>query len=160
MTATAARRLGLLLALIAALLVAALVLIGRAGADDGDRLPAPAELRVATERGSLDVSLDWDDVEGADSYRVRWRVSGSGNQLNDGISVQSSNAVITVARFREWVARVQACDKLRLRRAHSEEVQGQKAQGGAGHYPAAYCDSHATTHIYSHTDRDSHPAAH
>ena len=56
------------------------------------------------------MSLDWDDVEGADSYRVRWRVSGPGNELNDGISVQSSAAVITVARYGEWVTRVQACD--------------------------------------------------
>ena len=62
MTATAIRRLGLSLALTAALLAAALVLIGRAGADDGDGLPAPAELRVTAERGSLDVSLEWDDV--------------------------------------------------------------------------------------------------
>ena len=40
MTATAIRRTGLLLALTAALLVAALVLIGREGADDGEGLPA------------------------------------------------------------------------------------------------------------------------
>ena len=110
MTATAIRRSGLLLALAAALLAAALVLIGRAGADDGDGLPAPAELRVTAERGSLDVSLDWDDVSGAAQYWVRWRPAGPDNRLNDGVHVQSSNAAITVARYGEWVARVQACD--------------------------------------------------
>ena len=112
MTATAIRRTALLLALTAALLVAALVLIGlgRAGADDGDGLPAPTGLRVAAERGSLDVSLDWDDVSGAAHYRVRWRPAGPDNKLNDGVQVRSSSAVITVARYGEWVARVQACD--------------------------------------------------
>ena len=110
MAAVAIRRLGLLLALTAALLAAVLILIERAGADDGDSLPAPAELRVTAERGSLDVSLDWDDVDGAAQYWVRWRPAGPDNKLNDGVHVQSSNAAITVARFGEWVARVQACD--------------------------------------------------
>ena len=110
MTATAIRRSGLLLALAAALLAAALVLIGRAGADDGDGLPAPAELRVTAERGSLDVALEWDDVSGADSYLVRWRPAGPDNRLNDGVRVQTSDTIITVARYGEWVARVQACD--------------------------------------------------
>ena len=110
MAATTARRLGMFLALIALLTAAGLTLIGQAGADDGDGLPTPTKLRASTERGSLDVTLDWDDVDGAASYLVRWRVSGSGNRLNDGINVQSSDAVITVARFGEWVARVQACD--------------------------------------------------
>ena len=99
MAAAAAKRSGLYLALIAAILVSGLTLIGQAGADDGDGLPAPTELQVSTERGSLDVALDWDDVPGAASYLVRWRVSGPGNRLNDGISVQSSGAVITVSRF-------------------------------------------------------------
>ena len=110
MAATTARRLGLFLALIALLTAAGLTLIGQAGADDGDGLSAPTKLRASTERGSLDVALDWDDVDGAASYLVRWRVAGPDNKLNDGISVQSSDAVITVARFGEWVARVQACD--------------------------------------------------
>ena len=110
MAAVTIRRLGLLLALTAALLAAALILIGRAGADDGDGLPAPAELRVTAERGSLDVSLDWDDVDGAAQYWVRWRPAGPDSKLNDGVRVQSSNAIITVARYGEWVARVQACD--------------------------------------------------
>ena len=144
MTATAARRLGLFLVLIATLLVAALVLIGRAGADDGDRLPAPANLQVSTERGSLDVSLDWDDVQGADSYRVRWRVSGPGNQLNDGISVQSSNAVITVARFREWVARVQACDSSGCGAPIAKKFRVRRPRAVPDITPLPTDDSHAT----------------
>ena len=91
MATTALRRLGLFLALIAALLVAALALIGQAGTDDGEQLPAPSGLQVSTERASLDVPMDWDDVDGAASYWVRWRVAGPGNKLNEGIGVQSSD---------------------------------------------------------------------
>ena len=36
----------------------------------------PTGLEVATEAGSLDVSLDWDDIDGAASYLVRWRQYG------------------------------------------------------------------------------------
>ena len=91
MAAAAARRLGLFLALIALLIAAGLTLIGQAGADDGDSLPTPTQLRASTERGSLDVALDWNDVDGAAVLpSVRWRVAEPGNKLNDGINVQSS----------------------------------------------------------------------
>ena len=43
-------------------------------------------------------------------YWVRWRVSGSGSELNEGVAVLPSAAVITVADYGEWVARVQACN--------------------------------------------------
>ena len=81
------------------------------GADGGTEAPAkPTGLRADPETGSLDVSLDWDDVDGASHYWVRWRVAGPGNQLNEGVEVQSSEAEITVADYGEWVARVQACN--------------------------------------------------
>ena len=70
----------------------------------------PAGLQVETETDSLDVSVDWDDVAGATSYKVRWRVAGPGNALNEGLEVQSSNADITVADYGEWIVRVEACD--------------------------------------------------
>ncbi len=94
---------------------------GPKGADGGVEPPAelatapeppakPAGLTVGTAVGSLDVSVDWDDVEGASSYLVRWRVAGPGNSLNEGVETQSSDAEITVADYGEWVARVQACN--------------------------------------------------
>jgi len=36
----------------------------------------PATLTVATTAGSLDATVDWDDVDGATSYLVRWRRTG------------------------------------------------------------------------------------
>ena len=75
-------------------------------------IPAkPTSLRIATQAGSLDVGLDWTDVEDATSYRVRWRPLGPGRQLNEGVSVAASGASITVADYGDWVARVKACNE-------------------------------------------------
>ena len=74
-------------------------------------LPPPAKpsgLSVSTEPGSLDVSVDWNDVEGSGFYWVRWRpVDGT---LNEGVEVSSSSATIAVADYGEWVVRAQACN--------------------------------------------------
>ena len=70
----------------------------------------PTGLQVAAQPGSLDVSADWDDVDGAASYLVRWRKAGPGNELNEGVEVESSNADITVSGYGDWVVRVEACN--------------------------------------------------
>ena len=67
-------------------------------------------MQIDTETGSLDVSLDWDDVAEADDYLVRWRVAGPGNTLNEGVRATSSDVSITVDSHGEWVARVEACN--------------------------------------------------
>ena len=75
--------------------------------------PVPAKptgLTVSTRQGSLDVSVDWDDVDGAVRYLVRWRSVDSGGKLNEGLNASSSNKTITVAGYGEWVVRVQACN--------------------------------------------------
>ena len=72
----------------------------------------PTGLQVKTEPGSLEVSLDWDDVPGPAVYRVRWRGTDSGSRLNEGVKVLSSDAVITVADYGEWMVRVQACGRV------------------------------------------------
>lgn len=79
-------------------------------AEEPEAPARPAGLRVATEQGSLGVSLDWDDVAGAARYWVRWRMAGPGNTLNPGVETTSSQADITVAGYGQWVARVQACN--------------------------------------------------
>ena len=96
----------------AALLVAVLVMMqgeGKVSAEE-ERPAKPTGLAVATEPGSLDVALDWDDVEGADHYLVRWRLAGPGNALNEGVEVNVSSAAIAVEDYDEWVVRVQACN--------------------------------------------------
>ena len=84
-----------------------------AGAQDGSDTEVPAKptgLSVATEPGSLEVSVDWDDVDGADDYLVRWRAHGPNQELNDGVRPTSSETTITVADYGRWVLRAQACN--------------------------------------------------
>ena len=70
----------------------------------------PSGLTLDTESGSLGVSVDWDDVEGAVDYLVRWRPHGPGQKLNDGVRTTASAARITVADYGKWVVRVEACN--------------------------------------------------
>ena len=70
----------------------------------------PTGLQVATQEGSLSVSVDWDDVDSASHYKVRWRGVGTGDKLNEGVQPQASNTSITVAGYGEWVIRVEACN--------------------------------------------------
>ena len=75
--------------------------------------PAPGEptgLAVSTQAGSLVVSVDWDDVTGADHYLVRWREDAENGTLNAGTEAETSEADITVANYGEWVVQVQACN--------------------------------------------------
>ena len=84
---------------------------GPAGADSGTEPPAkPAELRVVPQMGLLNVMVDWDDVDDASEYWVRWRSLDSGEKLNEGVKVPASNIVIRLADFGEWRVRVQACN--------------------------------------------------
>ena len=71
----------------------------------------PTGLTVTTVAGWLGALVDWDDVEGADDYLVRWRPAGPGQQLNDGLEPASSNQAITVDEDGEYVVRVQACNE-------------------------------------------------
>ena len=70
----------------------------------------PTGLQVSTQAGSLDVSVNWNDVDGADDYWVRWRTAGSGSELNEGLEVEESETELTVDDYGEWVVRVQACN--------------------------------------------------
>ena len=56
------------------------------------------------------MSVDWNDVAGADDYLVRWRLHGSDQDLNDGVRPTSSSTGITVSGFGRWVVRVKACN--------------------------------------------------
>ena len=68
---------------------------------------APTGLQVVTTAGSLEVSVDWDDVAGADEYQMRWRLRSG--DLNQGVRVQSSSTDVTVADYGDWVVQVRAC---------------------------------------------------
>ena len=81
-------------------------------AENGDTKPParPGGPSLDTEPGSLDVSVDWDDVDGADDYLVRWRRHGPGQELNEGVRTKSSEAEITMGDYGRWVVRVEGCN--------------------------------------------------
>lgn len=79
-----------------------------AGAQSGEKLAKPTGLTVDTTRDSLDVSVDWDDIAGAEDYLVRWRAKDG--DLNAGERAATSNAEITVGECGTWVVQTQACD--------------------------------------------------
>ena len=70
----------------------------------------PTGLSVDAQRGSLNVGVAWDGVDGAASYLVRWREAGPEGQLNEGVSADASQATITLANYGDWVVRVEACN--------------------------------------------------
>ena len=70
----------------------------------------PTGLSVDTTQGSKDVSVDWNDVAGADDYLIRWRAADG--DLNAGERATVSNAEITVDDYGTWVVRVQACNNV------------------------------------------------
>ena len=41
--------------------------------------------------------VNWDDVEGADDYLVRWRLQGPEQDLNDGVRSSSTSTQVTVS---------------------------------------------------------------
>ena len=114
----------LLVLTLAAALFAALSAASPALSQDGPSPPAaPGELEVSTEGASLDVEVDWDDVDTATSYRVRWRPAGTGEKLNEGEEVEVSEAEISVEDFGTWVVRVQACNDAGCGKPSAQEFE-------------------------------------
>lgn len=98
--------------LVAVLAAVAVAVPSVAVADSAAEPPArPTGLQVSTEAGSLEVSVGWDDTDGATSYLVRWRLAGDGHELSEGVEVEASEATVTVEGSGEWVVRVEACNE-------------------------------------------------
>ncbi len=83
-----------------------------AGADNSGDPPArPTGMRISVEQGSLDVSVAWEEVDGAGEYWVRWRLVQPDTKLNEGVKVQSSSAAITLDDFGLWEFHLAACNE-------------------------------------------------
>ena len=65
---------------------------------------------MSAEPGGLDLLATWDAVEGATSYKLRWRKSGEEFEAGNAATVTEAISVITVSDYGEWEARVQACN--------------------------------------------------
>ena len=131
-------RAALVATLVATLLAAAPAAGAQAESEPAVEVPArPAGLEIATEPGSLDVDVDWDDVDGAAAYLVRWRMAGPGNPLNEGVEVESSEATIVVGGFGEWVVRVEACNAAGCGRPAAERFEVAAADEPVPEEPAS-----------------------
>ena len=75
-----------------------------------DRPGAPQNFAVSVAPGKLDLWATWDAVEGATSYRLRWRQSGGEFEATDETTVSETESAITVSGYGEWEVRLQACD--------------------------------------------------
>ena len=93
----------------------------------------PTSVQASTRQGSLEVSLDWDDVAGADSYLVRWREDSPGVQFNERVSVTASAASITVSDYGQWELKVNACQGENCWPGKFERFQVEAAPQGEGY---------------------------
>ena len=81
-------------------------------------LPAkPTGLEVSqASADSLKADVEFDSVEFAAEYKIRWRKAGPGNDLNEGITRSANagsetvNAQITVDEYDSWIVSVEACN--------------------------------------------------
>ena len=73
-------------------------------------LTPPANFAVTAEPGEKDVSATWDALDGATSYRLRWRPAGGEFEAANTTTVTDANASITVSDYGQWEVRLQACN--------------------------------------------------
>ena len=76
---------------------------------DVSLLDPPEHFVLGVEAGELELTAAWDAVEGAKSYRLRWRQDGGDFRPGDAITVTDAGATITLSRYGQWEVRLQAC---------------------------------------------------
>ena len=70
----------------------------------------PQNLAVTATPGSLDISATWDALDGADTYKLRWRQSAGEFDAANATTVADTSATITVPGYGEWEVRLQGCN--------------------------------------------------
>ena len=73
----------------------------------------PGELSnftVSAAAGSLDILASWDEVDGATSYKLRWRQSGGEFEADNAATVTDAMQFITVSGYGQWEVRTQGCN--------------------------------------------------
>ena len=64
---------------------------------------------TATTWAALDISAAWDALDGADTYKLRWRLANGEFEAGNAATVSETNATITVPEPGEWEVRLQGC---------------------------------------------------
>ena len=67
-------------------------------------------LEVIADPGQLDLLATWDEVDGATSYKLRWRESGGEFETDDAAIASDATWNVTVSDYGPWEVRVQACN--------------------------------------------------
>ncbi len=70
----------------------------------------PQNFAVSATAGSLDISARWDEVEGATSYKLRWRQADGQFEAANAVTVTDTSATITVSGYGQWDVQLQACN--------------------------------------------------
>ena len=70
----------------------------------------PQNLALSATPGSLDISATWDALDGATSYKLRWRQSGGEFEAGNAATVSDTSATITAPDYGEWEVRLQGCN--------------------------------------------------
>ena len=71
---------------------------------------APQNFDLSVTPGSLDISATWDALDGATSYKLRWRLDGGEFEADNATTVTETEAGITVAGHGRWVVGLQGCN--------------------------------------------------
>ena len=80
---------------------------------DMSQLEPPGEPRnftVSSDAGDLNLSATWDALDGATSYKLRWRESGGEFDAANAITVSGTVATTTVSGYGRWEVRAQGCN--------------------------------------------------
>ena len=70
----------------------------------------PQNFVLSAGAGSLDISAVWDALDGAASYKLRWRLVGGEFEAANAATVTDTSATITVPDYGEWEVRLQGCN--------------------------------------------------
>ena len=70
----------------------------------------PQNLALSATPGSLDIPATWDALDGADTYKLRWRLAGGEFEAANAATVTDTSAAITVPDYGEWEVRLQGCN--------------------------------------------------
>ena len=71
---------------------------------------AVSNLEVIAEPGRKALLTTWDALDGATSYKLRWRQSGGEFEANNAANISGAIWSITVSDYGQWEVRVQGCN--------------------------------------------------
>ena len=75
----------------------------------------PENFALSVEAGSLDISATWDALDGASSYKLRWRQSGGSFEAGNAVTVTNTSATITASGYGELAGSAAGLQCRRLR---------------------------------------------